>query len=71
MDDEPNIRELLAQTLRLVGFEVVTADCGEAAVTAAASGPALVVLDVKLPDFDGFEVARRLRAHKRDARSSS
>ncbi|GAA3202395.1 response regulator transcription factor [Actinocorallia longicatena] len=66
VDDEPNIRDLLAQTLRLVGFEVDTAASGLEAVTAAAVGPALVVLDVMLPDLDGYEVARRLRASGRD-----
>ncbi|WP_181788493.1 response regulator transcription factor [Streptomyces phytophilus] len=63
VDDEENIRDLLSQTLRLVGFEVRTAASGFEALTAAEAGAAaLVVLDVMLPDIDGFEVARRLRA---------
>lgn len=63
VDDEENIRDLLSQTLRLVGFEVRTAASGFEALTAAeAKAPGLVVLDVMLPDIDGFEVARRLRA---------
>jgi len=63
VDDEPNIRELLAQTLRLVGFDVVVAERGiEAVEVARAAEPALVLLDVMLPDLDGFETARRLRA---------
>ncbi len=62
VDDEPNIRELLAATLRLTGFDVRKADGGDAALDAAlAFRPDLVVLDVLLPDMDGFEVARRLR----------
>ncbi|MCK2221455.1 response regulator transcription factor [Actinomadura sp. ATCC 31491] len=61
VDDEPNIRALLSQTLRLVSYEVRTAATGAEAVTAARQfRPDLVVLDVMLEDFDGFEVARRL-----------
>lgn len=61
MDDEPNIRALLSQTLRLVSFEVRTAETGAEAVSAAREfRPDIVVLDVMLADFDGFEVARRL-----------
>jgi two-component system OmpR family response regulator len=63
VDDEPNIGALLAATLRLVGFEVRVAETGTEALSAAAEfGPDLMVLDVMLPDVDGFEVARRLRA---------
>ncbi|AZM60245.1 DNA-binding response regulator [Streptomyces sp. WAC 01420] len=67
VDDEPNIRDLLSQTLRLVGFGTVTAAGGFEALTAAESArPGIVVLDVMLPDIDGFEVARRLRATGHD-----
>lgn len=67
VDDEPNIRELLAQALQLSGFDAVVAGCGAEAVEAAReAGPALVLLDVMLPDLDGFETARRLRAAVRD-----
>ncbi|WP_455355222.1 response regulator transcription factor [Streptomyces sp. SYSU K217416] len=63
VDDEPNIRDLLSQTLRLVGFHVVAASTGYGALTATESArPGIVVLDVMLPDLDGFEVAARLRA---------
>jgi two-component system OmpR family response regulator len=62
VDDEPNIRELLSASLRYAGFEVTTASDGTAAMTAArASRPDLMVLDVMMPDGDGFEVVRRLR----------
>lgn len=62
VEDEPNIRELLATSLRFAGFEVETAPDGATALSmAAASPPDLVVLDVMLPDVDGFEVTRRLR----------
>ena len=63
VDDEPTILELLSGSLRLAGFEVVTAVSGAEAVRAAASSrPDLVLLDVMMPDGDGFEVARRMRS---------
>ena len=66
VEDEPNIRELLATSLRFAGFEVHTAADGAGAVSVAEKEqPDLVVLDVMLPDLDGFEVTRRLREHGR------
>jgi len=63
VDDEPAITDLLATALRYVGYQVTTASTGFAALEAAStSAPDLVVLDVMLPDIDGFEVCRRLRA---------
>jgi two-component system OmpR family response regulator len=62
VDDEPNITDLVATALRYEGFEVVTALSGRAALgEMAANRPDLLILDVMLPDLDGFEVARRLR----------
>jgi two-component system OmpR family response regulator len=62
VDDEPNILELLATSLRFAGFEVVTAPNGrEALAEARRSRPDLVVLDVMMPDMDGFAVVRRMR----------
>jgi two-component system OmpR family response regulator len=62
VDDEPNIRELLATSLRFAGFEVYAAADGAAALRLARQvEPDLVVLDVMLPDMDGFTVTRRLR----------
>ncbi|GAA0385362.1 DNA-binding response regulator [Acrocarpospora corrugata] len=62
VEDEPNILELLGASLRFAGFEVHTASDGKSAVTAARRHrPDLIVLDVMLPDVDGFEVVRRLR----------
>jgi two-component system, OmpR family, response regulator len=62
VDDEPNICALLSATLRLVEFEVQVAYSGREALAAAEHyQPDLVVLDVMLPDLDGFEVARKLR----------
>lgn len=62
VDDEPNIRELLSASLKFAGFQVETAENGRDAVAQAeASRPDLIVLDVMLPDLDGFEVTKRLR----------
>jgi two-component system OmpR family response regulator len=62
VDDEPNIRDLLATSLRFAGFEVFTASTGNEAIREATEHqPDLVVLDVMLPDMDGFTVTRRLR----------
>ena len=61
VDDEPNIRDLLASSLRFAGFEVSTAADGNGALRGAEAEPDLIVLDVMLPDMDGFTVARRLR----------
>jgi two-component system OmpR family response regulator len=66
VDDEPNIRELLSASLRYAGFEVLTAGDGREAVQVAERcRPDLVVLDVMLPDMDGFDVIRRLRSGAR------
>jgi two-component system OmpR family response regulator len=66
VDDEPNIVELLSTSLRFAGFEVATATTGADAVKAVERvHPDLVVLDVMLPDVDGFVVLRRLQAANR------
>jgi two-component system OmpR family response regulator len=63
VDDEPNITELLAMALRYEGFTVKTAASGRAALTAVTQfSPALVILDVMLPDIDGLEVLKRLNS---------
>jgi two-component system, OmpR family, response regulator len=63
VDDERSITDVVATALRYQGFEVKEAASGRAALAAAASfRPDFIVLDVMLPDLDGFEVARRLRA---------
>jgi two-component system OmpR family response regulator len=63
VDDERNISELVATVLRYEGFDVRVADTGRKAITAVRTfSPDLVVLDIMLPDLDGFEVHRRLAA---------
>mgnify|MGYP002620519264 CR=1 FL=1 len=62
VEDDPNIVELLSASLRFAGFDVSAVTNGAEAVTEARrSNPDLVVLDVMLPDLDGFEVIRRIR----------
>jgi len=64
VDDEPTLAEILANVLRYEGWDVRTAGDGSTAVrTARDFQPDAVVLDIMLPDFDGLEVLRRLRAN--------
>jgi two-component system KDP operon response regulator KdpE len=62
IDDEPQIRRLLALTLEANGYRTLSTDKGrEGCVLAAQQRPALVLLDLGLPDVPGMEVLRRLR----------
>ncbi|AXT85701.1 DNA-binding response regulator [Aeromicrobium sp. A1-2] len=63
VDDEINIAELLQMALRYEGWDIQMAHTGRQAVTAAKEfGPDAIVLDMMLPDFDGMEVLRKVRA---------
>jgi two-component system, OmpR family, response regulator len=63
VDDEKSISDLISTSLRFVGFEVRTAATGAEALTIAEEfKPHAVVLDVMMPDLDGFEVCRQLRS---------
>lgn len=63
VDDDRHLGELLVTTLRFAGFStVIAATGGDGLREVAEFEPHLVVLDVMLPDIDGFDVARRLRA---------
>jgi two-component system OmpR family response regulator len=65
VDDEPNLVEVVAMALRFQGFEVETATSGHEAILAVERfKPHLMVLDVMLPDIEGFEVANRLGAQR-------
>lgn len=64
LEDEDSIRSFVVINLRRAGFEPVEAACGQAALDALDADPEIRValLDVMLPDIDGFEVCRRIRA---------
>jgi two-component system, OmpR family, response regulator len=65
VDDEPNIVDVITMALRFQGFAVESAHTGGEALTAVSSfKPHLIVLDVMLPDMEGFEVAKRLGAER-------
>lgn len=63
IDDDPRLRDLLRLALERAGHEVIVAGDGRSAIThTARHHPDLIVLDVGLPEMDGFEVCRRIRA---------
>jgi two-component system OmpR family response regulator len=67
VDDETSLTELLSMAMRYEGWQVTTASSGSDAVRAAReTRPDAIVLDMMLPDFDGLEVMRRIRAESPD-----
>ena len=64
-EDDPAISEPLARALRREGYDVDVREDGRTALSAAQENPDLVVLDLGLPEVDGLEVCRRLRAEGR------
>ena len=67
VDDYADSRALLAMYLRTEGFQVKEAATGMEALELAAMQPSLMILDINLPDIDGFEVCRRLKSEPRTA----
>jgi DNA-binding response OmpR family regulator len=66
VEDDLDVAEMLNAYFRVQGYEVFTVNWGEDGVRACQTiGPDLVVLDIRLPDIDGYEVARRLRTDRR------
>ena len=62
-EDEPDIRELVAFTLRFGGYEVVVANNGEEAVhTASREHPDLILMDVRMPRLTGYDACRMMKA---------
>jgi PAS domain S-box-containing protein len=62
VDDKEGTRYTVCRLLRREGYGVVEAACGEQALRLARDKPDLIILDVKLPDLDGYEVCRRLKS---------
>ncbi len=66
VEDDIDLAEMLNAYFRVQGYEVLTAAWGEDAVKMAQqSAPDITLLDIRLPDIDGYEVCRRLRTHRR------
>lgn len=64
VDDEPGVRALLNDTLRIAGFETIEASDGMSALTLLRTNkPALMVIDINMPLMDGFELVERLRTN--------
>ncbi len=65
-EDEPDIRELVAFTLRFAGYEVATATNGEEAVQMTArENPDLILMDVRMPRMTGYDACRAIKADPR------
>ncbi|MBR0784432.1 two-component system KDP operon response regulator KdpE [Bradyrhizobium sp. USDA 377] len=62
IDDEPPIRKLLRMGLTTQGYEILEAPNGKSALEKLAEGPALIILDLGLPDIQGHELLRTIRA---------
>ena len=68
VDDEPSLQDIVATSMRFLGYDVSVAATGREAVRVATDvRPDLIILDIMLPDFDGLEVMRRLRTSGLDS----
>lgn len=67
VDDNPAYRHALSRMLQKAGFTVFEASTGAEALHKALSHPALILLDLKLPDISGFDVCKRLKSHANTA----
>ncbi|MBU6459159.1 MAG: response regulator, partial [Bradyrhizobium sp.] len=61
IDDEPPIRKLLRMGLSTQGYEILEAPSGKVALELLTQGPALIILDLGLPDIKGHELLRMIR----------
>jgi DNA-binding response OmpR family regulator len=68
VEDDLDVADMLNAYFRVQGYEIFTVNWGEDGVRACQSSrPDIVILDIRLPDIDGYEVARRLRSNRRTA----
>jgi len=68
VEDDVDVADMLNAYFSVQGYDVVTVNWGEDAIhSCRSSRPNLVILDIRLPDIDGYEVARRLRSNRRTA----
>lgn len=66
VEDDPDLAEMLSAFFHVQGYDTSTAAWGEEAIRLSQNAPPdLVILDIRLPDIDGYEVCRRLRAQRR------
>jgi DNA-binding response OmpR family regulator len=66
VEDDLDVADMLNAYFRVQGYEVFTVNWGEDGVRAAATArPDLIILDIRLPDIDGYEVARRVRSDRK------
>lgn len=61
VDDDDGVRELLEEFLQKTGYKVITAGSGEEALNKMKEGPAIVLLDIMMPDMDGLMVLDRIK----------
>ena len=71
VDDDDAGRYAVSRILKQAGFEVLEAASGEEALRLVDKNPDLIILDVKLPDIDGFEVCRRIKSNPATSLSPS
>lgn len=68
VEDDLDVADMLNAYFRVQGYEVLTVDWGEDAIkTVQHTLPDLIILDIRLPDIDGYEVAKRIRSNQRTA----
>ena len=62
VDDEPEMVQMLSRSLSRNGYEIITAFSGKEAITSIKSCPDLILLDINMPEMDGIEALKRIKA---------